>query len=376
MSRQLVSTSNVYRMSLLLVSVGVVLLVMSVSLLTVHISSAGDIVQIRRRLECSECLVLTVLTSGSITMGIYLCLQAGVFLASARMASEVPVEYNSLWYISGFMFVLAFIGHILALGASLVYHNLTKKRVSHNLLTGPVKSFEHEEVLPNLKERRAKTFSKLETSTVDKCDVVNTFSSATKPTFVLPTYDTANILLLAEGGIEPIPVKESKQCSSSISQTDSESNVTSMEIFLHFLSFVFTSCCVLFVVGFVYTTEAGALMIWPSCLSFISNQLRSFYISLGVLVLISVILIVGFAGLGFSARVTHHLFCSSLLTLFSVFVDSMWGFDCHLLLMTLTSSSVFVTTLTVWCAATETMMRYSLQRGISISTARKSNTSL
>jgi hypothetical protein len=364
-------------MAVLVVSLGIALLLIVVSILLLHISSAGDIVRIRRRLECSECLVLTVLTSGSITMGIYLCLQAGVFLASARMASEVPVEYNSLWYISGFMFVLAFIGHILALGTSLVYHNLTKKRVSHNLLTGPVKSFEHEEVLPNLKEGRAKTFSKLETSTVDKCDVVNTFSSATaKPTFVLPTSDTTNILLLAEGGIEPIPVKESKQCSSSISQTDSESNVTSMEIFLHFLSFVFTSCCVLFVVGFVYTTEAGALMIWPSCLSFISNQLRSFCISLGVLVLISVILIVGFAGLGFSARVTHHLFCSSLLTLFSVFVDSMWGFDCHLLLITLTSSSVFVTTLTVWCAATETIMRYSLQRGISISIARKSNTSL
>ena len=323
-------------MAVLVVSLGIVLLLIVVSILLLHISSAGDIVRIRRRLECSECLVLTVLTSGSITMGIYLCLQAGVFLVVCWVG--VTNVLTNMWYISGYTFAIAFIGHVLALGSSLCYFMVSEK-MSSNVTVGP-----GEKLLPLL---YGNSTSNLETRTVEEGGKVSTFSSDTKPTCA------SHIFLYCSSQLEMehIPVTGSKQCFDSTFK----SQLNFVEIFVYLILLLSTT------VGTAYTLYSTRDdLVYnpiPSDFPSTSTAINS------VMILFLVVIFIGiFYSFEFSSKNTYHVLCLSLAITFSIFFELMCKSDCYSLTSCLLVVGVVSVTLTVWHMIAEEMQCYSLQR--------------
>ena len=323
-------------MAVLVVSLGIALLLIVVSILLLHISSAVETVRIRRRLEHSECLVLAVLTSGSITMGIYLCLQAGVFLVVCWVG--VTNVLTNMWYISGYTFVIAFIGHVIALGSSLCYFLLSEK-MSSNVTVGP-----GEKLLPLL---YGNSISNLETRTVEEGGKVSTFSSDTKPT------SASHILLHCSSQLEMehIPVTGSKQCFDSTFK----SQLNFVEFFVYLILLLSTT------VGTAYTlySTRNDLVYNP-----IPSDLPSTATvkNLVMILCLAVIIIGTFYSFVFSSKYTYHILCFSFATTFRIFFELMCKSDCYSLTSCLLVVGVVSVTLTVWHMIAEEMQCYSLQR--------------
>ena len=338
-------------MAVLVVSSGIALLLIVVSILLVHISSAVETVQIRRRLERSECLVLKILTSGSITMGIYLCLQAGVFLVVCWVG--VTNELANMWYISGYTFAIAFIGHVLALGSSLCYFLLSEK-MSSNVIVGPGERFEYEKPLPLLNENST---SNLEAGIVGVHvgGKVNTksFSSDTKPTSITATIDTVNILLhcSSEVGMEHIPVTGSKWHF----ESTFKSHWTYVEILVYLILLLSTTVCT---VCTLYNTRDDLVYnpIPPDLSSTATVK------NLVMILCLAVIIIGTFYSFVFSSKYTYHVLCFSFATTSSIFFELMCKSDCYSLTSCFLVVGVVSVTLTVWHMIAEEVKCYSLQK--------------
>jgi hypothetical protein len=342
-------------MAVLVVSLGIALLLIVVSILLLHISSAVETVRIRRRLECSECLVLTVLTSGSITMGIYLCLQAGVFLVVCWVG--VTNELTNMWHISGYTYAIAFIGHVLALGSSLCYFMLSEK-MSSNVTVDPVERFEYERVQPLLNGNSA---SNLETGIVGVHvgGDFNALRSDTKPTSITDTCDTDNILLCysSEEGIDPISVIGYKQSSKCTPDSSSKSNPTIRDLFMYLILFLSTT------VGTLYTLHATRDDVLNN------RNLNQSLISASpsfmclIVLFLTVIIIIGtIHSLVSSARFIHHILCSSLAIVMSMSSILICQSDCDSLTSSLIIVGVVSVTLTVWHMMAEEVKCYALLR--------------
>ena len=344
-------------MAVLVVSLGIALLLIVVSILLVHISSAVETVRIRRRLEHSECLVLTVLTSGSITMGIYFCLQAGVFLVVCWVG--VTNELTNMWYISGYTFVIVFIGHVLALGSSLCYFLLSEK-MSSNVIVDPGERFEYEKPLPLLKRNST---SNLEAGivSVHVGGDLNALRSDTKPTSITAACDTDNIPLCSSfiEGIDPISVIGYKQSSKCTPDSSFESDPTIIELLGYLMLFLSTT------VGTLYTLHATRDDILNN--SNLNQSDISFSpLSVSLISFLAVIIIIGFIhSFEYSTKFIHHILCSSLATLAIVMSISsilICQSGCHSLTSSLITVGVVSVTLTVWHMMAEEVKYYALQR--------------
>ena len=348
-------------MAVLVVSLGIVLLLMVVSILLLHISSAVETVRIRRRLECSEYLVLTVLTSGSITMGIYLCLQAGVFLVVCW--AGITNELANMWHISGYAFAIVFFGHVLALGSSLCYIMLSEKMSSNvHMTVEPVERFEYERMQPLL---NGNSTSNLEAGivSVHVGGGLNTLRSDTKPTSITDTCDTDKILLCSsfEEGIDPISVIGYKQSSICTPDSSSKSNLTIKDLFMYLMLFLSTT------VGTLYTLHATRDdVLNNSNLNQSGISFSPLSMCLILLFLAIIIIIIGIINSYVSsARFIHHILCSSLATLAIVMSMSsilICQSDCYSLNSSLIIVGIVSVTLTVWHMMAEEVKCYALLR--------------
>ena len=288
-------------------------------------------------------------------MGIYLCLQAGVFLVVCWVG--VTNELANMWYISGYTFAIASIGHVLALGSSLCYFLLSEK-MSSNVIVGPVKRFEYEKPLPLLKRNGT---SNLEAGIVGVHvgGDLNALRSDTKPTSITDTCDTDNILLCSssEEGIDPISVIGHKQSSKCTPDSSSKSNPTIRDLFMYLILFLSTT------VGTLYTLHATRDDVLNN------RNLNQSFISASpsfmclIILFLTVIIIIGIIhSLVSSARFIHHILCSSLAVVMSISSILICQSDCHSLTSCLINIGVVSVTLTVWHMMAEEVNCYALRR--------------
>ena len=330
----------------LAVFLNTVLFSIVVVVLLVHISSAVETVRIRRRLECIECLVLTVLTSGSITMGIYLCLQAGVFLVVAVCWAGVPATLANVWQLTGAVFALAFVGHVLAVIASLGFY-VFKKRNDVKEKTGLVDK-------PVYEDETLFTRIVREINAVD----VNTCSSGTKPASTSTTCDITDVLLHPTSGErnERIPLTGFKQCFGFPSHF-----IKFVDIFTYICLFLYTSggiLCVLY-----YLRNKVVLSNLSSNVPF--DGCSTSYIWLCLLIQFTTVVIIGAACLlnkPFFGGWNYHVICYSLAFVCSFLIAFTCEDDHSLLMMNFASTGFFLVTLTVWYCLIEEVKALSSKR--------------